>query len=104
MKLTNAEKLEVLKGAKRCFKCFGAHHRNTCTACNCSCGRPHHKLLCRQTSSDVETSADDNKSTHFESYLVDTGTIALHPICPAYVKGYSKPITVFMDGGSNAST
>ena len=29
--------------------------------------------------------------------------MALYPICSAFVKGFSKPLTVFMDGGSNAS-
>ena len=96
----------MLKKANRCFMCFevyGSGHRSSCSASICSCGKRHLKLLCPQTSPDVDTSADDPKLAQVEGYLVDSGTIALYPICPAFVKGHTKPITVFLDGGSNAS-
>ena len=37
----------VLKQARHCFKCFADDHmRDDCSAPDCACGKPHHKLLC----------------------------------------------------------
>lgn len=101
--LTVKEKYNALKAGRRCFKCFGAHSRDKCTAPSCSCGKPHHKLLCTSQGADNKTEEDSTRVAQKQGFLVDSGAIALYPICPAYVKGFSKPLTVFMDGGSNAS-
>ena len=50
------QRYDCLKRSKRCFNCFGAHHRDQCSAPCCSvCGRRHHRLLCSASPSGVES-------------------------------------------------
>ena len=82
----------------------------------CKCGKQHHPLLCSATQSkslEQPTTAETNQKNAAENgpdgtettgtYLVSTGAIALYPIHRAFVMGCTRPITVFIDGGSNAS-
>ena len=57
--LTIQQKYSALRKARRCFKCFEDHPWESCTTPPCSCGKPHHKMLCSlQDAEDVE--GDEN--------------------------------------------
>ena len=95
------QKLEVLRKKRCCFKCFAQHPRAQCKAPPCSCGKDHHVLLCS-----AQQPQPHESSKHVvepETYLVNSGGLALYPIHNGHVVGGGKPITIFMDGGSNAS-
>ena len=104
-KMTVQERYNALRKEKRCFNCFQGHPRDTCSSPPCKCGKTHHKLLCTafQPPEEEVGNEGDQAEAHTQSNLVDAGTLALYPICPAYVSGSSKPINVFMDSGSNAT-
>ena len=103
--MTVQQRYNALRKEKRCFNCFQGHPRDTCSSPPCKCSKTHHKLLCTAFQPPEEEVGNevDQAEAHKQSYLVDTGTLALYPICPAYVTGSSKPINVFMDSGSNAT-
>ena len=91
------ERYVALRRSRRCFNCFENHVREECTTPTCKeCGKFHHKLLCTAQQTDTRT---DYSSSH----LASAGAMALYPICKAKVKGSPQPVTVLLDGGSNAS-
>ena len=121
-KMTSAKRQETIRKARRCYRCFGEHFKAECkeNVPSCKCGSDHHPLVCQQNESahraqdkrdtsnthvaeaeETEKVTDGNKVTG--TYLVSTGAMALYPIHRASVVGKQRPVTVFMDGGSNAS-
>ena len=91
------ERYVALRKSRRCYNCFEPHMRDKCTAPACKeCGKSHHKLLCTAQQTDTRTD-------HSSSHLASAGAMALYPICRAMVKGSLHPVTVLLDGGSNAS-
>ena len=102
------ERYEAVKRKRRCFKCFGAHMSSKCNKAPCQCTKNHHKLLCSENAStpagtNVYDVASEQESVSTNSNLVSSGAVAVYPVFQAYIKGMIKPITVFADGGSNAS-
>ena len=100
------QKYDALRKGKRCFKCFEAHPRDSCTQPVCSCGKNHHQMLCTAkrgegVTKDNETKDEDTLKK--ETYLASAGSMALYPICRAGMRGSSKPVSILLDGGSNAS-
>lgn len=61
--ITIAERLEALKKARVCFRCFGKHRRDQCRAqepCKVCNKTNHHYLLCKANSSDTANSSANN--------------------------------------------
>ena len=115
-RLTVSQRYDALRKKKRCFNCFGNHPRDKCVAPKCSCGKAHHKLLCTVKPEQPETEVTDTqeKSSKVKgalttdtqatgTHLVNAGSIALYPICQASLANSSGSVTIFFDGGSNAS-
>ena len=115
-RLTVSQRYDALRKKKRCFNCFGNHPRDKCVAPKCSCGKAHHKLLCtvKPEQSETEVTDTQEKSSKVKgalttdtqatgTHLVSAGSIALYPICQASLANSSGSVTIFFDGGSNAS-
>lgn len=114
-KMTVDKREAAVKKARSCYGCFQQHFKADCKSeiPTCKCGRDHHPLVCRGTApkdkpkgsgtyaGEAEEKADE--TIQKETYLVSTGALALYPIHKAYVAGNPRPVTAFMDGGSNAS-
>ena len=98
LSMSNDEKYEVLKANHSCFRCLKKHPRNKCQGVRCSiCKRNnHHTLLCRSqiNSTPATLSASSNHS--------NTGS-SLLPIQNIPMYKNHQVLTVFFDGGSNAS-
>ena len=104
LKMSVSQRYNELRKSKRCFNCFETHTRDKCKAPICACGKSHHKLLCTaKLGKEEEVDPQTVKKEFKDGYLASAGTIALFPICKANIKGSSKPVTVLLDGGSNAS-
>ena len=103
-KLPVKERCQLLKQVNACFRCFGNHQRRECPKQDhCSCGNSqHHQLLCEQKSP-TEKNNDDTKTARKEAHVSQSDAASLYPIYQAAVCGSNKTITVFCDGGSNAS-
>ena len=101
------QRYDALRKAKRCFNCFKHHFREECTAPACSCGKHHHKMLCTtkgEAADDHAPEGEDNEQTPVkDTYLASTGSMALFPICRAILRESAKPVSILLDGGSNAS-
>ena len=101
--MTVSQRYDALRKDKRCFKCFEQHPRDKCPKRDCECGKSHHKLLCtRKPESEIEVDPQTGKKK-VGINLASAVAVALYPICKASIKGSSKPVTVLLDGGSNAS-
>ena len=103
LRMTISQRYNCLRREKKCFNCFDSHSRGQCTAPVCAvCGKAHHKLLC--VAKETENESDDSsRAERTGSHLASAGTMALYPICHANIKGSSIPVTIMLDGGSNAS-
>ena len=115
------QRTEEIRLRRLCYKCFGQHRSwSECEADPCSCGKDHHSLLCFSSDSKSSFETQDSVETHVaatdktytpeelifvpkQTCLVAIGAMALYPIHKAYVTSSTRPVTVFMDGGSNAS-
>ena len=109
------EKYELLKQVNACFKCFGNHKKQNCSKkVPClSCGsNQHHPLLCVRKPSPPghedegikpppDGASKENRET--ASYAAGSEAVALYPIYQANVNDSNKKVSVFCDGGSNAS-
>ena len=108
-------KYELLKQVNACFKCFGNHKKQNCSKkvpCP-SCGsNQHHPLLCVRKPSPSgredegikpppDGASKENRET--ASYAAGSEAVALYPIYQANVSDSNKKVSVFCDGGSNAS-
>ena len=117
-KLTVQQRYDAARKGHLCFKCFKNHPKSSCSAPVCKCGKEHHPLLCQASQTEQvaesgthqaeaqEDSPEQQQTTEKAeagSYLVSNGAMALYPIHCAFISGQTKPITVFTDGGSNAS-
>ncbi|CAB4032908.1 Hypothetical predicted protein, partial [Paramuricea clavata] len=101
---------ELLKQVNACFKCFGNHRKLNCPKklpCS-SCGSDqHHSLLCippklpKDSGEKSKTGDDGNKE--LASYTVESDSMALYPIHQATISDSGRKVSVFCDGGSNAS-
>ena len=101
---------ELLKQVNACFKCFGNHRKLNCPKklpCS-SCGSDqHHSLLCippklpKDSGEKSKTGDDGNKEV--ASYTVGSDSMALYPIHQATISDSGRKVSVFCDGGSNAS-
>ncbi|CAB4007150.1 Hypothetical predicted protein [Paramuricea clavata] len=95
-------KYELLKQIDACFKCFGNHRRLDCpkkVPCPCGSGQ-HHQLLCESKR------PEENKGTGFaqkETHVSRSDSLSLYPIYQTAVCGSNKTVSVFCDGGSNAT-
>ena len=106
LKLTVKQRYEELKRDRRCFKCMKSHAKSKCTAKPCKCGKDHHELLCYSQERKKEEGNQDEsgiRDPKIGTHVVSTGTMALYPICQAKIARSNKPVTIFFDGGSNAS-
>ena len=103
-KLPVKEKYELLKQVNACFRCFGNHQRRDCLKKDhCSCGNSqHHQLLCEHKRPEKKA-GDEDKATRKETHVSQSDAISLYPIYQAAVCGTNKTVTVFCDGGSNAT-
>ena len=112
-KMSKEDRLEALRKAKVCFRCFGPHRRQYCKEKNpcVECGLTnHHTLLCRgksERSSDANTSETTTETEDIEpvttkSNSARTKSLALYPIQRADVVGTHKKATIFLDDGSDA--
>jgi hypothetical protein len=98
-------KYQLLKEINACFKCFGNHQRLNCTSkeqCNCDSNR-HHKLLCEGKAKPVDSTKEEAKTDRKETHIAQSDSLSLYPIYQVPVSGCNKSITVFCDGGSNAT-
>ena len=100
-------KYELLKQIDACFKCFGNHRRQDCPKKElCTCGsNQHHQLLCERKDP-KETAQEEKKdetSTRKETHVSQGNSSSLYPIYQVAVSGSKKSISVFCDGGSNAT-
>ena len=108
-------KYELLKQVNACFKGFGDHKKQNCSKkvpCP-SCGSNlHHPLLCVRKPSPPghedegikpppDGASKENRET--ASYAAGSEAVALYPIYQANVSDSNKKVSVFCDGGSNAS-
>ncbi|CAB3984060.1 Hypothetical predicted protein [Paramuricea clavata] len=101
---------ELLKQINACFKCFGNHRKLNCPKklpCS-SCGSDqHHSLLCippklpKDSGEKSKTGDDGNKEV--TSYTVGSDSMALYPIHQATISDSGRKVSVFCDGGFNAS-
>ena len=109
------QKYNVLRKKNLCFKCFGKHSRRECIASSCRCGQDHHFLLCTQqgkgdssqSNSDSHLtsvkSTEDGSSSATSHTCYSESSQAFYPVHIVHLNGNKTPVTVFMDGGSNAS-
>ena len=101
-------KYELLKQIDACFKCFGNHRKLNCPKkhpCS-SCGSDqHHSLLCipPKLPKDSEEKPGDDGNKEVASYTIGSDSMALYPIHQATISDCGKKVSVFCDGGSNAS-
>ena len=113
-KLRPFDREKAVREKRACFRCFGRHMRRDCTATKlkCDCDMDHHPMVCRGNRPPRNDDRPMKKEAHganseekvdTETFIVRSGTMALYPIQRAYVVGCTRPVTVFMDGGSNAS-
>ena len=100
-------KYELLKQIDACFKCFGNHRRKDCPKKeSCVCGsKEHHQLLCerKDPKQTPEEEKKDEAATRKETHVSQGNSPSLYPIYQATVCGSNKSISVFCDGGSNAT-
>ena len=110
------QKYSVLRKKNLCFKCFGKHPRSDCVASSCKCGQDHHFLLCNQQGKgDSSQSSSNSHLTSVKeceesssipvtsSTCYSKGNQAFYPVHIVHLEGNKNPVTIFMDGGSNAS-
>ena len=88
------QKYDALRKGKRCFKCFEAHPRDSCTQPVCSCGKNHHQMLCTAKRGEgvrdnTKPETKDEDTLRKETYLASAGSLALYPICRAGMRGSS---------------
>ncbi len=108
-------KYELLKQVNTCFICFGNHKKQDCpnkVSCS-SCGSSqHHLLLCVQRKpvpldnqdKGKKPPSDESKGNkETSSYIAGSDSMALYPIYQANVSDSNKKLSMFCDGGSNAS-
>ena len=95
----------MLKEVNACFKCFGNHRKHNCPkkdTCS-SCGsNQHHTLLCIPQKNEAEK-PPENESKETVSNVTGSDSLALYPIHQVSVSDSGKSISVFCDGGSNAT-
>ena len=100
-------KYELLKQIDTCFKCFGNHRRQDCPKKeSCTCGSSqHHQLLCERKypKETAQEERKDETSTRKEIHVSQDNFSSLYPIYQVAVRGSKKSISVFYDGGSNAT-
>jgi hypothetical protein len=103
-KRTVKEKYELLKQVNACFRCFGNHQRRECPRKDhCLCGSSqHHRSLCEHQSAKKKTD-DEEESARKETHVSQSDAVSLYPIYQSAVCGSDKTVTVFCDGGSNAT-
>jgi len=103
--LSIEDKYGILKEHHACYRCLKKHPRGKCHGKRCNnCSRNnHHILLCRGNTAVDKSSKDSSDSiTSITSNHCQTGT-SLLPIQNLTLFGSPKTLTVFFDGGSNAS-
>ena len=100
-------KYKLLKQINACFRCFGNHRRSDCPKTDlCACGsQQHHRLLCEQKDPEETTPElqKDETATRKETHVSQGNSPSLYPIYQAMVCGNNKSVSVFCDGGSNAT-
>jgi hypothetical protein len=100
-------KYELLKQVDACFKCFGNHRRQDCPKKElCACGsREHHQLLCerKDLQPPPQQEKKDEATTRKETHVLQSNSLSLYPIYQTAVCDSNKSISVFCDGGSNAT-
>lgn len=107
LSLSIPERVNALKKARACFKCFGLHLRVECRSthvCSVCSTDTHHTLLCRDSvPSSVSTNkvSSENTTSSFHSDILRSDTV--YPIQQVPVAGIKRRATVFYDGGSNAT-
>ena len=104
-KMSNDEKYGVLKEHHACYRCLRKHARNKCKGGKCKeCKKNnHHTLLCRGKPQDnTSQNVSNTASQPITSSHCYNGS-SLLPIQDISLFGSERKITVFFDGGSNAS-
>ena len=99
-------KYELLKQINACFKCFGNHRRQDCPKKDgCSYGSlKHHQLLCDAKSPKGKSPDDEEeKIKQISTRVSQSDSLSLYPINHPTICGINKTVTVFCDGGSNAT-
>ena len=121
-KMTLSDKLDSLKKAKLCFRCFGKHKREHCKAqdsCRTCHKTNHHYLMCRSTAQNTNNYKHDQKSgshkpnernesqkpqvTASANKAAAGSSTSLLPIMQAKVSGTQTRATILFDGGSDCS-
>ena len=103
-------KYQLLKEINACYKCFGNHLRRNCPSnvrCNCN-STHHHKMLCdakprSDYPNEEEVKEEEVKGDKKGTYIAQSDSLSLYPIYQVLVSGCNKSVTVFCNGGSNAS-
>ena len=98
-------KYQLLKEINACYKCFGNHLRQNCPSnvrCNCD-STHHHKMLCDAKPRSDYPNEEEVKGDKKGTYVAQSDSLSLYPIYQVLVSGCNKSVTVFCDGGSNAS-
>ena len=114
------KKLELLRKAKRCFRCFDDHFKNDCTvenACELCSSTEHHVLLCNRStnrsnyqSNTSESNTEKGSSNVTSDTIVSTETnaaqssmSAIYPMTEVQTTDRNHMAMVFYDGGSNST-
>lgn len=103
-KLSQQEKLDAMKDANQCFRCFQDHRRNRCPQKDpcASCGNPkHHTLLCRSNANAAASNQITVPST--THHAIKCRSIGIYAIFGVPVGKSRNIATVFTDDGSDSS-